>query len=121
MSAPKANFARLQQTAEGMISKWGSDAVLRRSTGDRWCRVAITAYTPQERSGSLRNPVDRKALISVIGLIVPPDQEKDRLVTFVQPMDPNNPVVDEILKITEPPGKVGTSYQTIFYRVSVRK
>ena len=95
-------------------------AILRRTSGDRACTVAIGVYSPMERLGSLRNPVDRKALVSSAGLDPPPDQEQDRLITFIQPMaDP--PVIDEVLKITEPPKKFGTVTKTVYYSMAVRR
>jgi hypothetical protein len=113
----KVNYNRFKTTANEMIAKWGMRAVLRRSSGDRDCMVVITSYNPMERVGQMRNPLDRKVLLSVEGLTLPPDQEHDRLVTFVD----GTLVVDEVLKIIEPPGKIAMAGETVFYRLSVRK
>ena len=110
-------YKRFQNTANDMISRWGMDAVLRRASGDRPCKVVITSYSPMERLGQMRNPVDRKVLMSIEGLSIPPDQENDRLVTFVK----DTTTVDEVLKIIEPPGKIAMAGETVFYRLSVRK
>jgi hypothetical protein len=115
------NYSRFKNTADSMITKWGMRAVLRRSTGDRWCNVVITNFSPMERTGQTRNPLDRKVLVSSIDLDPAPDQERDRLITFVQPMDPNNPVEDEVLKIVEPPGKIAMAGSTVYYRLAVRR
>jgi hypothetical protein len=119
--APKIGYGRFKNTANSMIEKWGMQAVLRRASGDRACTVVITRHSPIERLGQTRNPLDRKVLVSVEGLTDPPDQERDRLVTFLQPMDPNNPIEDEVLKIVEPPGKISMAGQVVYYSLSVRR
>lgn len=117
----KITYFRFRHTAEDMISKWGMKAVLRRvGMADRWVDVVITNFTPMERTGQMRNPLDRKALVSVKDLTVPPDQERDRLVTYVQPMT-NPPVEDETLKIIEPPGRINMGGEVLFWRLAVRK
>lgn len=117
-----ATYDRLKTSANDMITRWGMKAVLRRvGMSDRWCTVVITNFSPMERTGQMRNPVDRKVLLSMDGLIVPPDQERDRLITFVQPIDLNNPVEDEALKIVEPPGKIAMAGAVVYYRLAVRK
>lgn len=110
-------YKRFQNTANDMIARWGMNAVLRRSTGDRACKVVITSFNPVERMGQMRNPTDRKVLMSIDGLDVPPDAENDRLVTFLN----GTSVVDEVLKIVEPPGKIDMAGETVFYRLTVRK
>lgn len=119
MAVPKINQDRLLDTADRMITRWGGPAVLRRASGDRACTAAISTFSPMERIGQLRNPVDRKALVSAKGLDVFPDQELDSLVTFKVPLtDP--PTVDEILKITEPPKQNGTTDKVIYWTLAVR-
>ena len=116
------NYNRFKTTANDMIAKWGMRAVLRRNgMADRWCDVVITNFSPVERTGQMRNPIDRKALVAVKDLDIAPDQEKDRLVTFVQPLDETSPVVDEVLKIVEPPGKISMAGETLLYRLAVRR
>lgn len=79
--------------AEELILYFGMDALLRRAgIADRPCRVAIIEYTPHERPADLSNPTDRRVIMSAENLAVPPDNEKDELVTFVQP--PTNPPVE---------------------------
>lgn len=119
---PTVNYDRFRETSNDMIRQWGMRAVLRRNgLADRWCYVVITNFSPMERTGSMRNPLDRKVLVSVEGLTVPPDQERDRLVTFVQPMDEASPVEDETLKIVEPPGRIDMAGSVVYYRLAVRK
>lgn len=118
----KITYFRFKHTAQDMIAKWGMKAVLRRvGLPDRWCDIVVASYTPMERVGQTRNPLDRKVLLSTLNLTVPPDQERDRLITFIQPMDAQNPVEDESLKIVEPPGKISMAGETVYYRLSVRK
>jgi hypothetical protein len=111
----------MKGTATSMIERWGMPAVLRRSTGDRPCTIVITNFSPMERTGQTRNPLDRKVLVSAKDLAIAPDQERDRLVTFVQPMDPNNPVEHEVLKIVEPPGRIDMAGSVVYYRLAVRR
>ena len=119
---PKVNYERFKETASDMIRQWGMRAVLRRNGApDRWCDVVITYFTPYERTGQMRDPLDRKVLLSVDGLAIPPDKERDRLVTYVQPLDEANPVEDETLRIVEIPGKIEMAGNTVLYRLAVRK
>lgn len=113
------DYSNFRNTANDMIARWGMRAVLRRvGMADRSCTVVITNFSPAERTGQMRNPTDRKVLLSVDGLTVPPDQERDRLVTFVQP---DGTVENETLKIVEPPGKIEMAGQVVVYRLAVRK
>ena len=114
----KISYFRFIHTAEDMLAKWGMRAVLRRNgMADRDCTIVITNFSPMERQGSLRNPVDRKVLMSVMGLTIPPDQEHDRLVTFVN----GTATVNEVLKIIEPPGKIEMAGEVVMYRLAVRR
>lgn len=116
---PTVDYQRFKDTASDMISRWGMTAVLRRvGMADRTCTVVITNFSPMERTGNLRNPLDRKALVSADGLTVPPDPDKDRLVTFVQP---DGTVEDETLKIVEPPGRVDMAGKVVYYKLAVRR
>ena len=113
------DYGQFKNTASDMIEKWGMRAVLRRvGMADRSCTVVITNFTPMERTGQMRNPLDRKVLLSARDLDVPPDQEKDRLVTFVQP---EGTVEDETLKIVEPPGRIDMAGKVVYYRLAVRR
>lgn len=115
------DYDRFKATANAMIARWGMKAVLRRvGMADRWVTVVITNYTPMERTGQMRNPLDRKALVSVDGMTLPPDQERDRLITFMQPIGAV-PIEHESLKIVEPPGRVDMAGEAVLYRLSVRK
>lgn len=116
---PTVDYNRFKDTASDMIEKWGMTAVLRRvGMADRTCTVVITNFSPMERAGNMRNPLDRKALVSARGLTVPPDPDRDRLITFVQP---DGTVEDEALKIVETPYRVDMAGKVVYYKLAVRK
>lgn len=115
------DYLRSRATADRMILKWGMKAVLRRSSGDRWCWVVVERYMPQEQDGKLVTPTDRKVLMSTQGLTIPPEEGKDALVTFVQPMDPLHPVLDETLRIVSSPFRLAPAGTTILWQLQVRR
>ena len=88
--AVKFDYQDAINTAEELIDYFGMDAVLRRegsSPEDRPCRVVLVEFTPRERAGELTNPTDRKVIMSAKNeevQLMPPDNEQDVLVTFVQ-------------------------------------
>jgi hypothetical protein len=118
------NFAGSRQRADRMIRKWGVPGVLRRASGDRPCWVVIQDYSPIERVGKMIDPVDRLALVSAIErgstnkLLLAPDREQDRLVTFVPGSDPL--VEDETLRMSAPPGKLAPGNVIVYWELRVR-
>lgn len=114
------NWDHFEDTASRMIERYGMMAVLRRhGAPDRWCKVCMVAWTPFEKM-ALVNQVDRKMLIAVDGVDIPPDRERDIVVTYKQPLaDP--PVEDEQLTIAAPVGKVEMGGETVLWRLTVRR
>ena len=109
--------------ADNLIRYFGMDAVLRRagsSPEDRPCRVAIIEYDPREKPANLANPTDRKVIMSVANLGVPPDNELDQLVTFVQPPT-NPPVVHEVLPLTCKPKPTAPAGVVVIWEFTVRR
>lgn len=117
------DYTKTQATADRMLRKWGSTAILRRqSTADRQCTVFITSFSPMERMGKLTNPLDRKALVSALApdgtLLSPgPDEQVDRLIV----LDPKTGAEIENLHIFEPPDKVDPAGVVALYQLSVRR
>jgi hypothetical protein len=94
MVASVFDYPAMQLTADELIRYFGMGAVLRSLTGirpDRPCTVAIIEYNPREKPTEMANPTDRKVVMSPLDpttgleLALPPDDELDALVTFVQP------------------------------------
>src|SRR5262245_14651574 len=105
------NYVRAQGVAHRMISKYGAPAVLRRSDGDRTCIACELDFTPEETT-RLANPTARLFLISVIGLTLPPNNEKDRLITFDQ-----NGAESEELRIIAPPGRLAPAGIVVYWEL----
>lgn len=95
------DYVRTRATGDRLVKKFGMRAVLRRDgVDDRECYVCIPDYLTREKSTDLTNPTDRQVYIAAgLGAVptMPPDNERDQLVTFVQPL---GTVVDEILPFT---------------------
>jgi hypothetical protein len=109
--------------ADNLIRYFGMDAVLRRagsSPEDRPCRVAIIEYDPREKPADLANPTDRKVIMSAANLGVPPDNELDQLVTFVQP-PASPPVVHEVLPLTCKPRPTAPAGVVVIWEFTVRR
>src|ERR1017187_2228498 len=109
--------------ADNLIRYFGMDAVLRRagrSPEDRPCRVAIIEYDPREKPADLANPTDRKVIMSAANLGVPPDNELDQLVTFVQPTA-SPPVVHEVLPLTCKPRPTAPAGVVVIWEFTVRR
>lgn len=112
--------------AANLLDFFGMDAVLRRagsSPEDRPCVVAIISYDPREKPADLANPTDRKVIMSAANSevqLMPPDNELDQLVTFVQPPT-NPPVVDEVLPLTCKPKKTAPAGVTVIWEFTVRQ
>jgi hypothetical protein len=122
----KFDYKQAITDADNLIQFFGMDAVLRRkgsSPEDRPCRVAIIEYNPREKPSDLSNPTDRKVIMSAENSevqLMPPDNELDQLVTFVQPPT-NPPVVDEILPMTCKPKKTAPAGVTVIWEFTVRR
>lgn len=124
--ASKFDYLDARSTADELVQFFGMDAVLRRegsSPVDRPCRVAIVEHKPRERPTDLANPEDRYVIISAANAEVqamPPDNEHDVLVTFVQP--PTNPPVEhEILPFTSKPKVTAPAGIAVCYECTVRR
>lgn len=111
-------------TADCLIQKFGMAAVLRRTgSPDRPCFVAVIEYEPSDKATALANPTDRRVLLSASGTEIeatPPDNERDLLVTFVQP-PANPPVQDEVLPFTCPVKKYAPAGIVVLYEFTVRR
>ena len=120
----KFDYNQAITDADNIIQYFGMNAVLRRAgSTDRPCRVAIIEYNPREKPSDLANPTDRKVIMSAKNpevQLMPPDNELDQLVTFVQPPT-NPPVVDEILPMTCKPKKTAPAGVTVIWEFTVRQ
>lgn len=117
------DYYRDRRDAHNAIKETGMIAVLRRSTGDRQCWIVIQDYSPQERDGSMTDPIDRMVLVSALApdgtVLVAPDREQDRLITYVPETDQT--VEDEHLRIAEPPGKLAPGGIVVYWELKVRR
>lgn len=124
--AVKFDYGQAITDADDLIDYFGMDAVIRRvgsSPEDRPCRVVIIEYLPREKPSDLANPTDRKVIMSAKNSevqLMPPDNEQDQLVTFVQPPT-NPPVIDEILPMTCKPKKTAPAGVTVLWEFTVRQ
>lgn len=122
--APKFDYASALQDADALIAFFGMDAVLRREgIADRPCKVAVISINPRDKAAELANPVDRQVLMSAANpeiQALPPNNELDQLVTFVQPpADP--PVEHEVLPFTCPVKPTAPAGVTVLYEFTVRR
>lgn len=121
--AEKFDYQTAIADANELVEFFGMNAVLRRGADDRPCRIAMYDYLPRDKAASLANPTDRRVLMSAANSEVqamPPDNELDQLVTFVQPLS-NPPVEDEILPFTCPVKPLRPAGVTVFYEFTVRR
>lgn len=122
--ATKFDYEQAITDADNLIQFFGMDAVLRRAgSADRPCRIAIIEYNPREQPSNLANPTDRKVIMSAANSevqLVPPDNEQDQLVTFVQP-PANPPVVNEVLPLTCKPKQTAPAGVTVLWEFTVRQ
>ena len=118
------DYLKAQQDADSIIAYFGMPAVLRRAgIPDRPCTVAIIEFDPKERANQLTNPTDRKVVMSALTPAIqamPPDNELDQLVTFVQPAA-NPPVVDQILPLTCKPKPTAPAGIICLWEFTVRR
>lgn len=120
------DYVGMRSTADLLLQEFGFAAVLRRegsSPTDRPCLVAIIDYFPREGASTLANPTDRRVLISAETPDVqamPPNNELDQLVTFVQPLT-NPPVENEVLPFLEPVKLYSPAGIPVVYEGRVRR
>lgn len=112
-----ADDARRLKLSDQMIRKYGAQAILRRSTGDRVCWACIVQYTTSEKQGRMINPTDRRALVSAVGLDPPPSSEVDSLVT----LDPETGAEKETLRIIAPIDRVAPAQSVLYWDLQVRR
>ncbi len=126
MAAPVFDYPQAIKDADDLIKYFGMGALLRRkgsSPEDRPCWVAIIEYNPREKPADLANPTDRKVIMSAANSevqLMPPDNELDQLVTFVQPLA-NPPVIHEILPLTCKPKPTAPAGVTVLWEFTVRQ
>jgi len=117
--ATKFDYLGTRATASKLIRKFGMQATLRRGTDERDCYVVIVDYMPVDRATQLANPTDRKVIMDATGLDdMPPDNELDVLVTYVQPA---GTVQDEVLPFTCPVKPTRPAGVTVVYEFTVRR
>jgi hypothetical protein len=121
------NYPAMQETADELIKYFGMRAVLRSLTAvrpDRPVTVAIVEFDPREKANELANPTDRKVVMSPLDpvtgfvLALPPDNEKDALVTFVQPA---GTIEDEVLGMTCEPKMTAPAGVNCLWVFTVRR
>lgn len=128
MVASVFDYPAMQKTADDLIKYFGMRAVLRRvnsSPTDRFVTIAIIEDKPREKPNELANPEDRDVVMSPLdpdtGLVlaIPPDNEQDVLVTFVQPMT-NPPIMKEVLRLTATPKQTAPADVNCLWEFTVR-
>src|ERR1035437_3873228 len=129
MAASVFNYQQTQVDADNLLREFGMGAVLRRVSAnptDRPCRDCIIEYVSREQPAELANPTDRRVIMSPLDpktglpLAIPPDNELDQLVTFVQPPT-NSPVVNEILPLTCTPRPTAPAGVIVLWEFTVRR
>lgn len=118
------DYLGMQAIAIELLAEFGMDAVLRRegSPSDRPCRVAVIDYRPRDRETSLVNMIERSVLFapSPALLAMPPDNEQDVLVTFVQPAT-NPPIMYETIRFSEPAKLYSPAGIVLLFEAVVRR
>jgi hypothetical protein len=115
----KFDYNQAITDADNLLQEFGMAAVLRRvGIADRPCLIAIIEYDPREKPADLANPTDRKVVMSAANLAVPPDNELDQLVTFVQP---GGTVVNEVLPLTCKPKPTAPAGIVVIWEFTVRR
>lgn len=123
--ASKFDYVKTRAIGDKLVKKFGMLATLRREGGgDRDCYCVMPDYLSRENPSSMTNPTDRTVYIAAgLGGVpnMPPDNEADRLVTYVQPPS-TPPVVDEILPFTPASVKpIRPAGITVLYQATVRR
>jgi hypothetical protein len=123
------DYVSTQAEADALIQYFGMGAVLRRAGAtptDRPVTVCLIEYNPREKPADLANPTDRKVIMSPIDpstgqpLAIPPDNEQDVLVTFVQPLAAT-PIQNEVLPLTCKPKPTAPAGVTVLWEFTVRR
>lgn len=119
------DYLHSRATADRLIKKFGMKAALRNvDTGaERDCWVVVSDYMPRDAAAQMTNPTDRRVIIAAgLGGVpeLPPDNEQDNLVTFVQP-PAASPVVKEVLPFTSPVKLTAPAGITVVYESTVRR
>jgi hypothetical protein len=118
------DYIKTRAIGDKLVKKFGMAAVLRRTTNtpsDRDCWVVVIDEMPRDAASQLANPTDRKIIMSAVGLdSEPPDNERDQLVTFVQP-PALVPIEKEVLPFTCPVKKYAPAGITVLYEFTVRR
>jgi hypothetical protein len=118
---PAFEAARLQGVVDRQIKRAGMAAALRRASGDRPCWMFFSQWTAKDLMGGLIDPLDRLVIMSAADLSVPPEFPQDRLITWVQPYDRDNPVESENLRIQQQPERIAPSGVVICWKLRVRR
>lgn len=122
----KFNYPKSRAKADALVTKFGMNAVLRRMSlapgvTDRACVVCLPDYQTKDAASQLANPTDRLGYIAAgLGAVptMPPDNELDQLVTFVQPL---GVVEDEVLPFTKPIKPYKPAGIVVLYEVVVQR
>lgn len=125
----KFDYPQSIKDADELITYFGMDAVLRRegsSPLDRPCRVVVIKNNPREKPSELANPVDSKVIMSASNSevkLMPPDNELDKLVTFVQPApaDRSQWVEEKVRPLTCKPEALAPGGITVIWEFTVRQ
>lgn len=117
------DYAALGATADQLIQAAGMQCSLRRvGIADRTAWAVIYDYRPKDADSKLANPTDRAAIISAgLGAVptLPPDWEKDKLVTYVGGNPAN--AVDEVLVFAMPLKPINPAGTVLAYECVVRR
>jgi hypothetical protein len=119
------DYVGMQSIADTLLQEFGMAAVLRRAgVADRPCVCCVYDYRPRDAKNQLANPTDRRVLISAATPEVqamPPDNEQDVLVTFVQQNGQSTSTVNEILPFAEPVKLYSPAGVVVVYEATVRR
>lgn len=120
----KFDYIKSRAVGDRLVTKFGMLAKLRRDGVDRDCTVCFPEYLSREQRAELANPTERQVYIAAgLGGVpaLPPHNELDQLVTFVQPPS-KPPVIDEILPFTGMPVKpISPAGIVVLYQLAVRQ
>jgi hypothetical protein len=121
LGIPTIDWVKQQQWIDGLVKQFGQQAVLRRNgAADRWIWCVITDYSPQELQGRQYDPLSRRALVSAVGVTIPPQMAVDRLITFNQPLA-TPPAELDALRILAPPTPYDPAGTVLFWELNVRR
>lgn len=111
-------YKKLQGYTDRTLRTLGMPALLRRvGADDRSCTVVMDSFSALERMGRTLDPLDTKAYISAKSLTLPPDSEKDRLVTLV----PGTTTEEAQYRIVDRPRPVAPAGVVLLYEMTVRR